>query len=157
MNGNKARVRFGIGVVGMATAALMGTGLGRAPEASAQERFSVWDGVYLEEQATRGKDEYEYHCGTCHIHDLSGDSIKDVPALAGEDFLEEWAGKTVKELLDYMSTNMPRDSRGSLEAKMYADIASYVLKTNMFPAGTEALASDSPRLATTAIEREAKK
>ena len=119
----------------------------------AQEKRSVWDGVYSEEQAARGKDEYEYNCGNCHIHDLSGDSIKDVPALAGPDFMAKWAGKSVKELLDYMATNMPQDSRGTLGAKTYADITAYVLKANMFPAGPDALA-DSPRLATTLVERE---
>ena len=94
---------------------------------------------YLEEQATRGKDEYEYNCGNCHIHDLSGDSIKDVPPLAGSDFLAKWQGKSVKELLDYTTTTMPQDSRGSLGAKTYADITAYILKVNMFPAGTQPL------------------
>lgn len=119
----------------------------------AQEKKSVWDGVYSDEQAARGKDEYEYNCGNCHIHDLSGDSIKDVPALAGPDFMAKWSGKSVKELLDYIATNMPQDSRGTLGAKTYADIAAYVLKVNTFPAGAEALA-DSPRLASTMVERE---
>jgi mono/diheme cytochrome c family protein len=157
MNRNKAGVRIGIGAVGVAIAAVMGLAMGPAAEVRAQERLSVWDGVYLEEQATRGKDEYEYNCGTCHIHDLSGDSIKDVPALAGADFLAQWAGKSVKELLDSMSTNMPPDSRGGLGAKTYTDIAAYVLQVNKFPAGTETLAADSPRLAKTTIEREPKK
>jgi mono/diheme cytochrome c family protein len=119
----------------------------------AQDKKSVWDGVYSDEQASRGKEEYEYNCGNCHIHDLTGDSIKDVPALAGPDFMAKWSGKSVKELLDYMAANMPQDSRGTLGAKTYADIAAYVLKVNMFPAGADALA-DSPRLAATIIERE---
>jgi mono/diheme cytochrome c family protein len=119
----------------------------------AQDKKSVWDGVYSDEQASRGKEEYEYNCGNCHIHDLTGDSIKDVPALAGPDFMAKWSGKSVKELLDYMAANMPQDSRGTLGAKTYADIAAYVLKVNMFPAGPDALA-DSPRLAATMIERE---
>ena len=119
----------------------------------AQEKRSVWDGVYSEEQAARGKDEYEYNCGNCHIHDLSGDSIKDVPALAGPDFMAKWSGKSVKELLDYIATNMPQDSRGTLGGKTYADVTAYVLKVNAFPAGAEALA-DSPRLASTIVERE---
>jgi mono/diheme cytochrome c family protein len=121
----------------------------------AQEKKSVWDGVYSEEQAARGKDEYEYNCGNCHIHDLSGDSIKDVPPLATNDFLSKWYGKSVKELLDYITQNMPQDSRGSLGAKTYADVTAYVLKANMFPAGTQPLA-DSPALASTVIEREKK-
>jgi len=121
----------------------------------AEEKRSVWDGVYSEEQAARGKDEYEYNCGNCHIHDLSGDSIKDVPPLATNDFLGKWYGKSVKELLDYITQNMPQDSRGSLGAKTYADVTAYILKFNQFPAGTQELA-DSPALAATVIEREKK-
>jgi len=138
----------------MATAA-MGVWIGQATPVVAQGRQSVWDGVYSEAQATEGKDEYEYNCGNCHIHDLSGDSIKDVPALAGVDFMAKWSDKSVKELLDYITTNMPQDSRGTLGAKTYADITAYVLKVNMFPAGSKTLA-DSPALATTFIEREKK-
>ena len=121
----------------------------------AQEKRSVWDGVYSEEQAARGKDEYEYNCGNCHIHDLSGDSIKDVPPLATNDFLSKWYGKSVKELLDYITQNMPQDSRGSLDAKTYADVTAYILKVNLFPAGAQPLA-DSPALASTVIDREKK-
>jgi cytochrome c len=127
--------------------------LGHAVPVAAQGRASVWDGVYLDEQAARGKDEYEYNCGNCHIHDLTGDSIKDVPPLAGTDFLAKWSGKSLRDLLDYITMNMPQDSRGSLDAKTYVDITAYVLKVNTFPAGPRALA-DAPGLATTVIERE---
>lgn len=127
-----------------------------AVEAQAQERYSVWDGVYTDEQATRGKEQYEYTCASCHIHDLTGDSIKDVPALAGGDFLDQWKGKTVAELFEYMSTKMPSDGPGTLGAKIYADIAAYVLQANKFPAGKDPLNSDSPRLAKTFIDREKK-
>ena len=149
-------IRAGMTIVVMVAVAATGLAIGVAAPVAAQGRQSVWDGVYSEEQATQGKDEYEYNCGNCHIHDLSGDSIKDVPALAGSDFLAKWSGKSVKELFDYITTNMPQDSRGSLEAKTYVDITAYVLKVNMFPAGSQALA-DSPRLATTMIEREKQK
>ena len=89
-----------------------------------KSRLSVWDGAYLDEQATRGKGEYDYNCASCHINDLAGDSIKDVPPLAGDDFLALWEGKSLKELLEYIRTNMPQDSKGSLDPKAYADIAS---------------------------------
>ena len=140
---------------GMLAAAAAAIWIGQAAPAVAQEKRSVWDGVYSEEQAARGKDEYEYNCGNCHIHDLSGDSIKDVPPLATNDFLSKWYGKSVKELLDYVSQNMPQDSRGSLGAKTYADVTAYILKVNMFPAGAQALA-DAPALASTMIEPEKK-
>ena len=157
MKTHQDRARIAIALAGIGFAAMMGIATGRGSVAQAQERYSVWDGVYTEEQATRGKDEYEYNCGSCHIHDLSGDSIKDTPALAGGDFLDEWGGKTVGELLEYMSTNMPADSRGSLGKSTYADIAAYILKVNTFPAGKEPLGSDPARLAKTFIDREPKK
>ena len=148
--------RSSIAVAGVVFVALTAIANGRF-SAQTPGRFSAWDGVYAEEQATRGKEEYEYNCASCHIHDLTGDSIKDVPALAGGDFLDTWNGKTVQELLDYMSANMPADSRGSLSKTTYADIAAYVLKANNFPAGKEPLGGDSARLSKTFIEREPKK
>ena len=146
-----ARLRIGVGVVGVAAAAVMGIAMGPAVEAA--QKASVWDGVYQDAQATRGKDDYEYNCGSCHIHDLSGDTIKDVPPLTGPEFLETWNGKTVKELLEYISTNMPQGSRGSLPPNTVADITAYVLKFNQFPAGSEALAADSPKSAGTIEEK----
>jgi S-disulfanyl-L-cysteine oxidoreductase SoxD len=146
--------RVGIVVAGVLLCAVTSIAIAHAAAgARAQEKYSVWEGAYLEEQATRGKDQYEYNCGSCHIHDLSGDSIKDIPPLAGDDFIGEWNGKTVQELLEYITTNMPADSRGSLAASTYADIAAYVLRTNGFPTGKEALGSDAARLARTFIER----
>jgi cytochrome c len=147
--------RAGFVAAAMAAAAVAGIWIGQVVPVGAQEKKSVWDGVYSEEQASRGKDEYEYNCGNCHIHDLSGDSIKDVPPRATNDFLSKWSGKSVKELLDYITQNMPQDSRGSLGAKNYADVTAYIHKTNMFPAGAQPLA-DSPALASTVIEREKK-
>jgi S-disulfanyl-L-cysteine oxidoreductase SoxD len=148
-------VRAGVAAIAVTAGAVIGLSIGKAVPVAAQTKSSVWDGVYSDEQATRGKDEYEYNCGNCHIHDLTGDSIKDVPPLAGSDFIVKWQGKSVKELLDYIATNMPQDSRGTLGAKTYADITAYVLKVNTFPAGAQALA-DVPALATTMIEREKK-
>jgi S-disulfanyl-L-cysteine oxidoreductase SoxD len=150
-----SRVRTGIAAIAATAGAVLGLWIATGAPVGAQTKASVWDGVYSEAQATRGKDEYEYNCGNCHIHDLSGDSIKDVPPLAGSDFIAKWQGKSVKELIDYIATNMPQDSRGSLDAKTYADITAYVLKVNTFPAGAQALA-DAPALATTMIEREKK-
>ena len=108
--------RAGFVAAAMVAAASAGMWIGQVAPLGAQGKTSVWDGAYSEAQAARGKDEYEYNCGNCHIHDLSGDSIKDVPPLATNDFLGKWYGKSVKELLDYITQNMPQDSRGSLGA-----------------------------------------
>ena len=125
-------------------------------QADAKTRLSIWDGVYLEEQASRGKGQYDYNCASCHIHDLAGDSVADVPPLAGDDFFTTWNDKSVKELLDYMKTNMPADSKGSLDEQTYNDIAAYIMQSNKLPAGKEALGSNLERLGRTIIEKERK-
>ena len=71
--------RAGFVAAATVAAASAGMWIGQAAPLGAQAKTSVWDGAYSEAQAARGKDEYEYNCGNCHIHDLSGDSIKDVP------------------------------------------------------------------------------
>src|SRR4051794_24952218 len=48
--------------------ALIGVGVGLlgGSHAAAQAARSVWDGVYTEAQAQRGKTLYVQRCGTCH-------------------------------------------------------------------------------------------
>ena len=59
-------------VVGMTAATLA---------AQAPQGKTVWDGVYTDVQATRGKDAYDANCARCHREDLSGGQG---PALTGE-------------------------------------------------------------------------
>ena len=105
-------------------------------------RRSVWDGVYTEIQAKRGKDSYEYSCARCHLQELEGDPARDVPALSGDQFLGAWSKRTVKDLFDFISKSMPADEPASLRAQAYVDIVTYLLWTNEFPAGDEELRAD---------------
>ena len=50
--------RIWMTLCGIVFAAVMSMAIGRGSVAQAQERLSVWDGVYTEEQATRGKEQY---------------------------------------------------------------------------------------------------
>ena len=50
---------------------------------------SVWDGVYSEAQAERGRQLYEASCARCHGDDLSGANARP---LAGESFIRDWGG-----------------------------------------------------------------
>ena len=45
---------------------------------------TVWDGVYTEEQATRGRADYLKACASCHAADLRGGST--APSLVEESF-----------------------------------------------------------------------
>jgi len=62
MNRHQDRARIGMALAGIVFAAVMSIALGRGSAAHAQERFHVWDGVYIEEQAPRGKEQYHYTC-----------------------------------------------------------------------------------------------
>ena len=117
-----------------------------------KRKRSVRDGVYTEAQAKQGEEQYSYYCGACHISDLQGDSVQDVPALAGDDFLASWEKRSVGELFEVVSKTMPKDSPASLDAKTYGEILSYILQANKFPAGAVELVAQSDRLDQIVIE-----
>ena len=98
----------------------------------AQEK-SVWDGVYTEDQAMRGEATYEQECATCHLADLLGDGI--APALTGAAFDFRWSDLSVGDMFAAIRATMPQGAPASLSPQGYADIVSYMLKHNEFPAG----------------------
>jgi hypothetical protein len=86
--------------------------------------------VYTEAQAARGQTAFGQNCAGCHVLTAAGKA-----PLAGESFWKSFAQKTVGDLLDYVSTNMPNGSPGSLNESTYRDIVAVMLKSNEFPAG----------------------
>jgi len=111
-----------------------GQGAAHAQGAAAS---SVWDGIYTEEQATRGLAIYKERCITCHGEKLEGGAVG--PALSGEDFMGDWQGKTVDSLFQRTILTMPADDPGKLMPEETADVLSYVLSVNKFPAGPKEL------------------
>jgi len=98
---------------------------------------SVWDGVYTEDQANRGRASYGRECAGCHGESLTG--ADEVPALAGGVFLSNWDGLTVGDLFERIRISMPADRPGKLNREQIADILSYILNFNRFPAGNTEL------------------
>jgi S-disulfanyl-L-cysteine oxidoreductase SoxD len=119
----------------------------------AQPTKSVWDGVYTEEQANRGKQGYSEQCASCHGPELTGGEM--APALAGGEFMAGWDGLTVGDLFERIRISMPQNSPGSLSGAQNADILAFVLASNKFPAGQAELGKDAMVLK--AIKFEAKK
>ena len=87
----------------------------RAEEAAAQQApaisstgpaQSVWDGIYTEEQAKRGRALYSETCAACHAADLSGGEM--APALAGTDFMSNWNGLSVDDLFERIKVTARR-------------------------------------------------
>src|SRR3569833_4512234 len=99
----------------------------------AQTTGSVLDGVYTDAQAGRGNVQYSQHCAACHGSGLTGNG--EAPALVGGEFISNWAGLTVGDLFERIRTTMPQDNPGKLSRDQYADILSFLLKSNGYKAG----------------------
>jgi cytochrome c len=112
---------------------------------TAQAR-TVWDGVYTDAQAERGRAAYQQSCVACHRDDLRGDNT--APSLVGESFMFLWGDMEVGELSARIQKLMPPERPGSLPATTYTDIVAFILRKNEFPAGNRDLGADTDSLRT---------
>jgi ankyrin repeat protein len=108
-----------------------------AAEQSSTAR-TIWDGVFTQAQAERGRDVYQKSCASCHKPDLLGESA--APPLAGAEFAQRWTGQTVDDLVTTIRRSMPQDAPDSLGTSAYVDLVSFLLSVNGSPAGS----SDMP-------------
>jgi len=105
---------------------------------------SVWDGVYTKDQAGRGSELYRAQCAACHGEMLTGGEA--APPLAGGEFLSTWNGLSLGDLFERIRVSMPQDHPGRLSREQNADILSFVLSINKFPAGKKELQHQTERL-----------
>ena len=98
----------------------------------------MWDGVYTEAQAARGMMAFGQSCSGCHALAAQGKA-----PLVGDAFWKSFAQKTVGDLLEFVSTNMPNGTPGSLTEPTYRDIVALMLKSNGFPAGAAELGGNT--------------
>ena len=112
--------------------------------ASGPSLHSVWDGVYTEEQARRGQQLYATHCLSCHGESLEGSG--PVHALTGPEFLANWNGLSMGDMLERTRISMPMDKPGTLSRQQIADVLSFVLSVNKLPAGDVELPRQSELL-----------
>jgi S-disulfanyl-L-cysteine oxidoreductase SoxD len=111
---------------------------------AAAQTKNVWDGVYSDAQAGRGKKSYVTHCAACHNEGLQGGDL--APELKGEDFLLRWNDKSMFEFVDRIQKTMPQDNPGGLMPQENADIVAYILQVNKMAAGSMDLPSDEAAL-----------
>jgi cytochrome c5 len=119
----------------------------QAPESQSR---SVWEGVYTTAQATRGQEQYDVFCTGCHGSDMQGGT--DTPALVDTRFTKKWDRRTLKDLFELISQQMPENRPGTLSKDVYAEILSYILQGNGLPPGAAALPSQSDQLARIVFE-----
>ena len=108
-----------------------------APATADAAKHSVWDGVYTEGQAQRGKELYAASCLACHGENLEGSG--PAKPLSGPDFAANWNGLTMGAMLERVRTTMPMDKPGTLSRQQIADVLSFVLSINKMPAGSTEL------------------
>lgn len=118
-----------------------------AAAATAQQR-TIWDGVYTEAQAVRGRASYEINCRSCHFDTLTGGVIVDAArrVMPPRDGFSVNPGD-LDELYSFVSEWMPADAPASLHAQTYVDIIPFLLQTSGAPAGTTELRPASDVLA----------
>ena len=111
---------------------------------------SVWAGVYTGEQANRGAVLYREACASCHGPTLLGGEM--APALVGTDFMSNWNGLTVGDLVERIRVSMPQNDPGSLSRQRSAGLVAYLLQANRFPAGQTELPGEDEILKQIKIE-----
>ena len=124
------------GLVRVGALAALVAALATAQPATAHR--TIWAGVYTEAQAARGRTAFGESCSGCHSLEAGGKS-----PLVGEPFWKSFQQKTVAELLDYVSANMPNGAAGTLNESTYRDIVALMLSSNGFPAGATELQRDN--------------
>jgi cytochrome c len=102
---------------------------------------SIWDGVYTQAQADRGKALYAESCASCHGGELTGGEM--APPLAGGEFMAGWDGLTIGDLFERVRISMPQNAPGSLSGQQNADILAFMFSANKFPAGAEEMPKEA--------------
>jgi mono/diheme cytochrome c family protein len=119
------------------------TAVAQTPDSTAKTATkSVWQGVYSEDQASRGNNEHSTNCTSCH----------GTEKYTGDAWAKSWVGRTIFDLYDQLRTTMPDDNPGGLSAQQYKVIVAYIMKLNGLPAGTDSLPDDAEALRLIKIE-----
>ena len=118
----------------------------------ATAQTDIWGGVYTEEQASRGEEVFLASCAFCHGEDLAGSEMG--PVLKGSAFIEFWAGLSLADLINVITTSMPQDNPGGLDAAQYADVLAYILQQGEYPAGSAEIPADGSGLEEIEIKTE---
>ena len=101
-------------------------------------------------QATEGLSAYAQNCAGCHGQSL--DDGEFAPPVKGTAFTAQWGGKSVGELLTFISTKMPPSNAGALGDATYLQITAFILQSNgvsldakNLPGGDSGSAGGRPR------------
>ena len=106
---------------------------------------------FTKQQAAEGRSAYRKNCATCHGAKLEGVDI--APTLVGDRFDYSWRGKSA-DIISFHIRRMPPEGTqgaGTLSDETYTNILAYILNSNGFEPGPEALPADHASLGMIAI------
>ena len=95
-------------------------------------------------QVAAGRQAYATNCASCHRADLSG--AAEAPALAGPNFTNIWGSRTAAQLAAYIQAAMPPTGPRT-SAQEAADLAAFILQSNVASGGVAAQAPAAPAAA----------
>jgi len=111
--------------------------------AFAQNEPRIWNGIFTNEQADRGKANFAQSCTRCHGEDLAG---LTAPSLNGPRFISAWENENLYKLFVKIRDTMPPNFGTILTDEAKLDVVTFLLRTNGFPTGTEELRVDPDSL-----------
>src|SRR5260221_14441384 len=98
----------------------------------AQPTKSVWDGVYTQAQADRGKTAYATQCASCHAADLTGGEM--ATQIAGGKFVQGREGLTIRDLLNRDRLSQPQKTAVSLNPPPHPEHFPFMITSDNLPA-----------------------
>ena len=131
------RVITGIRLGVCVTAVVLGAGVIRGQQVPAPAPANA-------AQVAAGRQAYATNCASCHRADLSG--AAEAPALAGPNFTNIWGSRTAAQLAAYIQAAMPPTGRRT-SAQEAADLAAFILQSNVASGGIAAQAPAAPAAA----------
>lgn len=81
--------------------------------------------AFTESAVASGAEVFAESCARCHGSELEG--TERFPALTGESFEADWAGKTVGDLYNFIQEEMPLGRGGTLTDEQYHLVTAFVL------------------------------
>ena len=101
------------------------------------------NGVFTSAQASRGEQQFNQACATCHAIDEQAGSLRS-----------KWGNATLADLFTVISTTMPQNDPASLSRDAYASIVAYYLQRSGNTPGATDLPADPAALRQIRIIRE---
>lgn len=133
-----------VGLVALLAGGCAGHGTENGVEEEEMEPgWSVDEPLYTDEQADWGRELFVRNCSHCH----------EVADFTSSSFLFGWGNGSVADLHRFVSTRMPFDNPGRLDANEYLAILAHILRLNRMPAGNRELGAEDQDLTEIRLER----